>query len=82
MKFKKPEKYSALDGKTKVRFESECGKLMLLASPSGVSITGQNVDFHTMSDLQDFAKCMSDAWVEHQKLRPKLTADIPKGLKL
>lgn len=89
MKFKK-EKVSALTGETEVRFTEEPKEgenpfpaLVITATPRGVFLTGNSTWLEDMTDLQSFAKAMSDAWVEHRKLRPEIhiasAQDLPTG---
>ncbi len=73
MKFKK-EKVSSLLGHTEVRYteQSMPGGFVVIATPWDVQIEGKG-SLQSMGDLQAFAKAMSDAWVSHLSLKPKLS---------
>lgn len=82
MKFLKT-KTSALDGETEVKFTQQVeGKdapfppLRIVARKDGLHFEGQSAKIIDMKDLQDFAKIVSDAWVEHTKLQVKLTSTL------
>lgn len=66
-------KYDSLDGKTIVGFSTE--NFTLKASRAGVELDG-SFFIEDQSQLQAFAKTMSDAWTEHKKLMPKITRTL------
>lgn len=72
MKFKKKE-YDSLGVKTVEYFESDNkGAFCLKATKFGVKIMGESPMFEGDSDLQIFAKALSDAWTSHRKLQPQI----------
>lgn len=81
----KKEKVSSLLGHTEVRFEQippEATKptsplFTVVASSRGLYISGHMIGFiENMAELDEFAQVVSDAWVEHLKLKPKLTKTL------
>lgn len=63
-------KYSALDGQTVIRYQ-EPDEFHLEARPYGLTITG-NFVLETETQLQEFAKLLSEAWQDRRNLKPKL----------
>lgn len=66
-------KYSALDGKTTVGFGHE--DFMVKANVSGVQFQGT----FTLEDdveLQNFAKLLAEAWVEHKRMLAAVTKKL------
>jgi predicted Zn-dependent protease with MMP-like domain len=75
------EKKDSLLGETVVEFRevndaAEETGFKIIGSPRGVELSGSSSVFTSNSDLQLFAKAVSDAWREHEKLRPKIIASI------
>lgn len=75
------KKYSGLDGRTYVRFQednsSEARPFTIEASASGIRIKGtMQAELEDMKELQEFAKTMSDAWIQHILLRKDAIANI------
>lgn len=68
-------KFDSLDGKTVVGFTSEDSSFSMRASRQGVEVQGVIV-LTSQSELQEFAKLMSDAWTQHRKLMPNLTTNL------
>lgn len=82
MKFVR-EKGDSLMGKTVVRHtltDENGGKadFYLEASRTGLVVKG-NMEITTQSDLQEYAKTVSDAWTDHRKLVPKITKSLVDG---
>ena len=73
-------KYSALDGHTTVCFEEQSGEdkaFKVMVNQSGLWFTGTlHKKISNQAELQDFAKLISVAWTEHEKLAPKLTKTL------
>ena len=73
-------KYSSLDGKTTVAWQENSGldkPFEILSKPSGVTIRGElQGEISSMDDLQTFARLVSMAWTEHEKLAPKISRTL------
>lgn len=73
----KREKYSSLDGRTKVSWSEVDGgtthPFTITATPSGIKFTGDMTgEIETMAELQAFAKLVSDVQKEWDALRTDL----------
>lgn len=68
-------KFDALDGKTVVAYTTEDSAFAIKASKAGVSFQGE-LTIEDQSELQQFAKLLSDAWTDHRKLVPKLSTTL------
>jgi hypothetical protein len=88
MKFKR-EKVENLMGEPEVHYTEEpkpdqqdtpYPPLMLTATKRGVFVSGNSTWIEDMTDLQSFAKAMSEAWTDHRKLRPQVhvTQEMPE----
>lgn len=78
MKFVR-DKFSGLLGKTLVTFSDYEHELTIIADQTGIRFDCPKtaaVTISTEKDLQDLAKAVSDAWVDHVKLAPKLTTTL------
>lgn len=51
--------------------EKETG-FTITGCPTGVYLSGTSSTFSSLEDLDKFAKAVSDAWREHEKLKPKI----------
>lgn len=71
MKFEKT-KYDSLDGSTKVRF-TQGEHFYIEASRMGVQFKGELL-IESFEQLDAFAKTLSEAYTQHRKLTPKITA--------
>lgn len=86
MNFNK-EKVSALSGHTEVRYthtpkpdeEKMFPPFRVIANKFGVRMEGASPAITDMEELEEFAKLISLAWVEHTKLKPQIevTATLP-----
>lgn len=77
-------KISALSGETQTVFLVGPGEerpLKIIASPRGVEFLGR-LEFEDHTDLQSFAKILSDAWADHKKLRKKIPVVSPMEAQL
>lgn len=77
-KFNK-RKESSLLGHTVVLYEHAGGKdvstsdpFIIEASQFGVSMSGESPLLENRSDLEEYARIVSDAWLDHLALRPKI----------
>lgn len=81
IKFNK-DKFSALDGKTKVTFTTnsmETGKEFVVeASSAGICFRGESPVISDREQLNEFARLVGDAYTEHRKLVPKIVTS-PSG---
>ena len=74
------EKYTGLDNRTYVKWteasttgEIQTRPFTIVASPSGISIRGAMLgEIENVTELQEFAKIISEAQIEQRKLRPQL----------
>jgi hypothetical protein len=77
------EKFSGLDGLTKVSFISTHASddpFTIVADQKGVAFKGRTAEpIATMSDLQGLAELISEAWKEHKKLVPKISTSFGDG---
>lgn len=73
-------KFDSLEGKTVVAWQEQSNT----ADPFTVKVDSEGMWFEgklstkiiTQSDLQSFAKMISDCWVEHSKLAPKIVKSL------
>lgn len=65
-------KYNTLDGQVAVEYTK--GACVIEARATGVIC--KNIDVETTSDLQDFAKALSDAWKSHEQLRGAILSKL------
>lgn len=82
LRFTKPEKHSALTGETVITWWTSDNLGRITASRRDVSVHGDFSIEDWEADGNEFARALTLAWKEHLKLMPKLTQDIPVGLKL
>lgn len=68
-------KYDSLDGKVICAYTTEDSSFSMRASKAGVTFEGK-LAIENQQELQQFAKLMSDVWVDHRKLVPKLTGTL------
>ncbi len=73
-------KHDSLDGKTTISYteqSKEAAPFTVKVTKSGMRFEGKLVqEIVTERDLQDFAKLVSDVWVEHRKLAPKISTSL------
>lgn len=70
------DKFSGLDGRTKVRYQAEDAvDFYIDGDEVGVTLKGQ-LTLYEAQDFEDLAKAIGNAANEHLKLKPKLTKDI------
>lgn len=70
-------KFSGLDGKTKVGWAEEGSDFEVLADQTGVYFRGKMKNpLGDFGALQEFAAIVQEAWIEHGRLRPKITTGI------
>lgn len=82
MKFIK-SKTSALDGETEIKYTQQVeGKdapyppFRLVVRKDGLHFEGKSAKVTDMQELQEFAKIVSDAWVDHRSLQVKLATTL------
>jgi hypothetical protein len=73
------DKYSALDGKTKVCWIQKStddtpleNAFVVEVDSAGMRFRGNSPTIQTTKDLRDWAKMIDDVWREHLKLAPEL----------
>lgn len=66
------KKYSSLQGNTEVSFAHPRGLIKVQA----LGVLVQEVYLDSYDEMQDFAKALSDAWVEKEKLHKALRETI------
>ncbi len=73
-------KYISFDDKATICFEEQSGEdkpFRIMVSQAGVWFTGQMMKkISNMKELQDWARLMSKAWGEHERLAPKLSKTL------
>lgn len=70
-------KFNGIDGKTKVGWAEDGSDFEVRADQSGVYFQGKmKTPISGMVMLQDFAQLVTEAWKEHDRLRPKITTKV------
>lgn len=73
-------KFSDLMGQTVVSWQEKTVQgppFEIRATQAGVYFTGRlDGEISTEQDLSNFAELVSDSWMEHQKLAPKLSRTL------
>ncbi len=69
----KREKYSSLDGRTKIKWTQTGSEFQLEATPSGVSFRGQMAgEFQTVEDFELLAMMIADLMSNYKRLGARL----------
>lgn len=73
-KFEVTKFSSIADGRTKVRYSTT--NFYAEADQAGVIFNGVTPLIGSHSELQDYARFVSDVWTEHMRLAPKIETNL------